>query len=37
MVKRDTATSQDEACDFHTVDVNIILMKQCFGCNGLFG
>ncbi len=37
MVKGDTATSQDEACDFPTVDVNRILMKQCIGCNGLFG
>lgn len=37
MVKGDTATSQDEACDFSTVDVNRILMKQCIGCNGQFG
>lgn len=35
MVKEDSATSQDVF--FPTVDVNRILIKQCIGCNGLFG
>lgn len=35
MVKEDTATSQ--GLFFPIVDVNRILIKQCIGCNRLFG